>query len=195
MKMKQRLGQILSRRSVKMVFLIFTAIVISTASTTVYYALLSSSAVTTEEAAVHFTAGDDSTEAGYSPGTNETYAELTDIKAYPNITLTYEQAMNVTNTDTSAHQIRLRHVSISPGDGDDSVGNFTSIAFKLVDTSGAVQGTLEYTTTGDDWNEPSPTGYVSLPASTEWIIRVETKAAPGAKKNVACSIEIAVDVQ
>ncbi|RLI10628.1 hypothetical protein DRO42_00525 [Candidatus Bathyarchaeota archaeon] len=192
---KQRLGQLLSKRSVKLLFLLFTAIVISTASTTVYYALLSSSSVTTAEAVVHFTAGGDSTAAGYSAGTNETYAQLTSLKAYPNVTLTYEQAMNVTNTDTSSHQIRLRHVSISPSSGDSSVGNFTQIDFKLVDKSGTVQATLTYTTTGDTWNTPSPTSYVSIPASTQWAIRVETKAVAGAKKSIACSIEIAVDVQ
>lgn len=191
---KGKIRNLLNRRGVKLLFLMITAIVISTASTTVYYALLSESSVTTAEATVHFTDGDDSTAAGYSAGANETYARLTSIKAYPNVTLTYEQAMNVTNTDASAHQIRLRHVTISPGSGD-SIGNFTQIDFKLVDVSGTVQRTLSYTTTGDSWNTPSPTTYVSLPASTEWTIRVETKATAGAKKNVSCSIELAVDVQ
>lgn len=195
MGIRHRINNILSRRSIKLVFLLFTAIVISTTSTTVYFALQTSSSVETAEAVVHFTDGDDSSAAGYSAGTNETYAQLASLSAYPNITLIYEQAMNLTNTDTSAHNVRLRPISISPTSGTASVGNFTQIDFILIDTTNTVRGTLTYTTTGDNWNIPSATSYVSLPATTEWIIKVQTKAVAGAKKNISCNIEIAVDVQ
>jgi hypothetical protein len=195
MGIRHRINNVLSKRSVKLIFLLFTAIVISTTSTTVYFALQSSSSVETAEAVVHFTNGDDSSTAGYSAGTNETYAQLATLSAYPNITLTYEQALNLTNTDASAHNVRLRPISISPTSGTASVGNFTQIDFILIDTTNTVRGTLTYTTTGDNWNIPSATSYVSLPATTEWTIKVQTKAVAGAKKNISCNIEIAVDVQ
>ena len=195
MGIRHRISDVLSRRSIKLVFLLFTAIVISTTSTTVYFALQTSSSVETAEAVVHFTNGDDSSAAGYSPGANETYARLSSLSAYPNVTLTYEQAMNLTNTDASAHNVRLRPISISPTSGTDSVGNFTQIDFILIDTTNTVRGTLTYTTTGDNWIVPSATSYVSLPATTEWTIKVQTEAAAGAKKNISCNIEIAVDVQ
>jgi hypothetical protein len=195
MKVKEWLGQILGRKGIKLLFLMFIALVISTTSTAVYYALQSDSIVATSEAVVHFTAGEDSIEAGYSTGMNETYCVLTSLKAYPNVTLIYEQAVNLTNTDTSAHDIRLRHVSTFPDSDHETIGNFTQIDFKLVDDSGAVRETFTYTTSEDDWVTPSPTSYVSIPANTEWSIRVETKAAAGAKKNISTSMEIAVDVQ
>lgn len=189
------LERILGKRSVKLLFLLISASLIMTASAAVYYALLMESQVTITEAVVHFTEGNDSTAAGLSLGTNETYAHLASLKAYPNVTLTYEQAVNVTNTDSSAHNIRLRHISISPASGDDSIGNFTSITFKLVDASGNVKATFQYTTSGDNWSTPSPTSWISIPASTEWTIQVETKAVAGARSNVSCSITVAIDVQ
>ncbi|TRO54137.1 hypothetical protein E2P71_05010 [Candidatus Bathyarchaeota archaeon] len=193
MKKKGKIGDFFNRKSIKLSLLLMSALLIATTSTNVYYGLLSESSVGIVEAKVHFTAGDDSTAAGYAPGANETYCRLF-FNAYANVTLYYEQAVNITNTDTAAHDIRLRHVTIGPTSGDESVGNFTQIDFKIVDKAGTVQRTLTYTTTGDTWNTPgAPTAYITLPASTEWTIQVETKAAPGASK-VSCWIEIAVDV-
>jgi len=172
--------------------LIVSALLIASTSTDVYYGILQGNTVGIVEAKVHFTAGNDSTAAGYTPGLNETYCALS-LNAYPNVTLYYEQAVNITNIDTVDHDIRLRHVTISPASGNEAVGNFTQLDFKLVDVSGTVQRTITYTTTGDNWNTPSPTAYITLPAGTEWTIQVETRAAAGAKA-VNCYIEIAVDV-
>jgi hypothetical protein len=80
-----------------------------------------------------------------------------------------------------------------PVSGTDSVGNFTRIDFILRDVSGAVQRTITYTTTGDNWITPATTAYVTIPAGVEWTIQVETKAAAGAKA-VSCYIEFAIDV-
>ena len=132
--------------------------------------------------------------SGHPPaGLNETYCKLT-LNAYANVTLYYEQAVNITNTDIVTHDIRLRHVAIGPASGTESVGNFTQIDFKLVDKAGTVQRTLTYTTTGDNWDAmPATTAYITLPATTEWTMQIETHAAPGAKV-VSCWIEIAIDV-
>jgi len=187
-----KIGSFFNRKSVKLGMLLISALLIATTSTNVYYGILQGSTIGIVEAKVHFTAGDDSTAAGYTPGLNETYCALS-LNAYPNVTLYYEQAVNITNTDTAPHDIRLRHVTVTPVNGTDSVGNFTQIDFKLVDVSGTVQRTITYTTTGDNWITPSPTAYITLPASTEWTMQVETKAAAGAAA-VNCYIEIAIDV-
>ena len=192
MKKNGRIGNFFNRKSIKLGMLILSALLIATTSTNVYYGILQGNTVGIVEAKVHFTDGDDSTAAGYNPGLNETYCALS-LNAYANITLYYEQAVNITNIDATAHDIRLRHVTITPASTDDSVGNYTQIDFKLIDVSGTVQETITYTTTGDTWNTPSPTAYVTLPAGTEWTIQVETKAAAGAKA-VSCYIEFAIDV-
>ena len=192
MKKRGKIGDFFNRKSIKLGLLLISALLIATTSTNVYYGLLQENQIGVVEAKVHFTAGDDSTAAGYSPGLNETYCKLS-LNAYANVTLYYEQAVNITNTDTAAHDIRLRHVAIGPTSGTESVGNFTQIDFKLVDVSGTVQRTLTYTTTGDTWNTPPTTAYITLPASTEWTMQIETRAAPGANV-VSCWIEIAIDV-
>ncbi len=193
MKKKGRIGDFFNRKSIKLGLLLISALLIATTSTNVYYGLLQENSIGVVEAKVHFTAGDDSTAAGYTPGLNETYCKLS-LNAYANVTLYYEQAVNITNTDTIAHDIRLRHVAIGPADGTDSIENFTQIDFKLVDKAGTVQRTLTYTTTPvDTWVTPGPTTYVTVPALTEWTMQIETNAAAGAKV-VSCWIEIAVDV-
>jgi len=192
MKKRGKIGDFFNRKSIKLGLLLISAILIATTSTNVYYGLLQENAIGVVEAKVHFKDGDDSIAAGYTPGLNETYCKLS-LNAYANVTLYYEQAVNITNTDTAAHDIRLRHIAIGPATGTESVGNFTQIDFKLVDKVGTVQRTLTYTTTGDTWNLPATTAYISLPASTEWTMQIETHAAPGANI-VSCWIEIAVDV-
>lgn len=123
---------------------------------------------------------------------------LNGLKAYPNVTLTYEQAVNISNTDTASHSIRLRSVSISPASGWD-VANFTSISFKICDVTGTTLETLTYTVTGTGassaWSSPSPTGYQSLPASTEWSIRVEVVTKPSATPSIVMNIDMRLDVQ
>ena len=192
MKKRGKIGDFFNRKSIKLGLLLISALLIATTSTNVYYGLLQEQSIGIVEAKVHFTAGDDSTAAGYTPGLNETYCKLS-LNAYANVTLYYEQAVNITNTDTAAHDIRLRHVAIGPASGTESVGNFTQIDFMLVDKVGVVQRTLSYTTTGDNWNTPATTAYSTLPATTDWTIQIETHAAPGANL-VNCWIEIAIDV-
>jgi hypothetical protein len=101
----------------------------------------------------------------------------------------YEKPLNISNTDTSGHNVRLRHVSIAPSSGSASVGNFSFIKFTLNSVS------FDYTTSGNNWNIPSDMTYQSLPASTDWILKIETKATAGAKNGLTCAIVIAVDVQ
>ena len=116
MKKRGKIGDFFNRKSIKLGLLLISALLIATTSTNVYYGLLQENAIGVVEAKVHFTDGDDSTAAGYTSGLNETYCTLS-LNAYANVTLYYEQAVNITNTDTAAHDIRLRHVAIGPASG------------------------------------------------------------------------------
>jgi hypothetical protein len=160
------------------------------ASAAIYYTMLAQSAATVGTASVYFTAGEDSSGI-LTLGTNDTFASLS-LSAYPNVTLYYDQAVNL--TATAAKQVRLRHVSISPGDSDPSVSNFTSIVFRLIKADGTEAGSLSYTATGTNWDEPTQTSYANIGAGEEWIIEVETKATAGANTGVSTTIVIAVDV-
>ncbi len=163
--------------------------VIASASAAVYYALDFRTVVTSTAAKVIFITAADSTSAGATIGTNSTYAKLTGIKSYPNATSTYEQALNVSNTDTAAHNIRLRSISISLG-----FGSYGTITVKLIDPTGTTQGTITYTGGGSWTTSGSPTTFVSLPNGIKWAIRVDATLNAGVAAGVTTTIELTVDV-
>jgi hypothetical protein len=180
-----------NRKWLDFLALLLVSMLIISATAAIYYAMSAESTATVGVAAVYFTAGGDSTGI-LTLGTNNTYASL-NLSAYPNVTLYYDQAVNL--TATASKQVRLRPVSITPDDGNPSVSNFTSIVFRLIAANGTEVGTLSYTTSLDVWNEPSATNYVAMAAGQEWSIKAETKATAGATTGVATVILIAVDVR
>ena len=185
--------EILSEKPVKLLILLLTSVLITTASAAVYYSNMMQPFVTVSGATIALAQGND-WPSGSTLGTNATWVSLA-LKAYPNATLTYEQFLNVSNTDSASHTFRLRHVSITPASGQPQVGNFTFINFIVMDTDGVSQASFNYTTTSTTWNTPSPTSYLTLPGSTQWIIYVETKATAGANSDIVANMQIAVDVQ
>jgi len=187
------LRKALSTKSVKFIILIVMAVLIATASAAVYYSVLMQPSVAITGATVVFAEGND-WPTGSTLGTNSTWVSLA-LKAYPNATLTYDQPLNISNTDTASHLFRLRNISITPASGTASVSNFTAINFFVENTAGAVQANFYYNTTGTTWNTPATTGYMTLPASTTWIVSVQTTAAPGASSTVSANLVISVDVQ
>lgn len=179
-----------NRRRIDLLMLLLISALVVSASAVIYYTMNASSTATVSAPTVYFIAGGDSSGI-LTLGTNNTYAELS-LNAYPNVTLYYEQAVNL--TATAAKQVQLRHVSVSPDNGDSSVSNFTSVVFRLIRANGVEMGALTYTTTGDVWNKPSTTGYVSISSGEKLAIKVEIKAAEGANTGASTTIVIAVDV-
>lgn len=181
-----------NRKSLDLIVLLLISMLVISASAAMYYGMFAQSTATVTAASVYFKMGGDSSGI-LTLGTNDTYASLS-LDAYPNVTLYYDQAVNLTTT--AAKEVQLRHVSISPDDNDPSVSNFTSIVFRLIKADSTEVGTLTYTTAGDVWTEPSaPTGYVAMGAGEEWTIKIEIKAAAGANTGVSTTIVIAVDVK
>ena len=187
------LRKAISKKYVKFIILIAMAALIGTASAAVYYSVLMQPSVTITAATVVFVSGND-WPTGSILGTNSTWVSLA-LQAYPNATLTYDQPLNISNTDTASHLFSLRNISISPASGTASVSNFTAINFIVENTAGVAQADFYYNTTGTTWNTPTTTGYMTLPASTTWIISVQTTAAPGASSTVTANMDISVDVQ
>jgi len=186
------LKETLSKKPVKFLTLLLTAMLIATASAAVYYSLSMQPQVTVTGLTVRFYTAPDTPS---SSTVNPAWCLLA-LKSYPNATLTYDKAVYINNTDGDPHQIQLVHVSISPANNTASVGNWTFIRFYLYNSTGLVTS-FNYTTTGDYWNLPtnSPTGYFSMPASTGWWIKVETRSPANAVVNEVCTIVMSVDVQ
>jgi hypothetical protein len=183
------------RKSAKFLILLLISLIIALANAAIFYSLSMQPSVSISSAGkVIFVSGSDFP-AGSLLGTPATWVYL-NLTAYPNATLTYEQPLNISNTDTAdSHNFRLRHVAITPASGTASVGNFTFINFVVLNTTGVSQGSFNYTVSGTNWALPSTTSYLSLPASTEWIIYVQTQAVAGASSGIVANIQIAVDVQ
>ncbi len=184
-------------KSVKMLILTLLSIMVVSVSAATYFTLVMEPRVGTADAVIQFVAGDDSSNAGATGYTTDgTWVRFTGIKAYPNATLTYEEAINVSNTDGSnAYSVRFRPGSITNLNGTGTSANFTKIAFVLIAQNGTtIISTFNYTG-GVSWTPPSTTGYVSIPASEEWTIRIETIAVSGALADVMVEIDIYIDVQ
>ncbi len=186
------LRKIRTSKSIKLLFVLLTSMLIALASAAVYYSMIMQPSVAITGATIRFAQGND-WPTGSTLGDNGTWVSLA-LKAYPNATLTYDQPLNISNTDSASHTFRLRHITITPATGNSQVSNFTFINFVVQNTAGAQQATFNYTTTGTTWTTPASTSYLTLPASTQWIIYVETKAAASAN-DVTANIQIAVDVQ
>ncbi|UCD96675.1 MAG: hypothetical protein JSV35_01080 [Candidatus Bathyarchaeota archaeon] len=178
-------------RSTKMFILTLLSVAIVSVSALTYFSLEMQSVVSVTGAAVEFSQGDD-WDGAWTLGTNNTWCDIAP-SAYPNATLTYDEPVNLTNSG-AAVQIRLRTISITPASGQPQVSNFTFINFVLHDETGAIQGSLNFTTTGDTWSTPSMS-FQTMDASDEWYISIQTKAAAGATGSTSVNIKIAVDVQ
>jgi hypothetical protein len=178
------------KRSLKLVFLLLTSLLIASASAAIYYSLNIAGTLTTA-VTVCFDQGTD-WPTGSSMGTGNTTVTLA-LKAYPNTTLSYSQALKVKNTGSGSPDIRLRHVSIT--NTTNSVANFTFLNIVLLDDASTVMGYLNYTRSGTNFILTSSTSYQSMDASDIWSIRIETKAVAAATAGIVANLQIAVDVQ
>lgn len=187
----------LVRKKVLLVTLLLASMLVATAIAAVYYSLLMESKASTNATDVKFVAGGDSTTAGATGySTNGTYVMLGSLKAYPNATLTYEQAINISNTGSS-HQFRLRHSSIT--NATSAVSHFYSISFWLVAPNGTTTSTeFKYVNANGDnnWDNPVPTmNHINILASQTWAVKVVTKAKAGAWNNQVMAIAMYLDVK
>ena len=176
-----------AKKSMKFLALLLTSLLIASVSAAVYYSLDMTSTITVAANDIYFTLGPDNATASVSIFNDNKSATL-GLSAYKNITMTYDDAIRVRNNNTgSSHNVRLRSVSLTG-----NAANFIYINFTL-QTSTKVS--LNYTSDGSSWTTPSTTSFVSLSASTEYAIVIETKANATATTGQSATIEIAIDVE
>jgi hypothetical protein len=178
-------------KSVRFLFLFVISVVVTTASATVYYTLVMEPHVTVTGLSVQFASGED-TPAGST--VTDAWCRLL-LRSYPNATQTYDRGLNISNTDSADHSIRLRHVDISPPSGDPDVPKFQRIAFILVAQNGTAVTTFEYSRSGNTWNLPPTSSYYVIPANEDWTVKIETISPAAAPSGIQADLEIALDVQ
>ena len=175
-------------KSAKMLVLTLMSILVISATAAVYYSLEATSTITTAANDIYFTLGPDNSTAGVNLFNDNKSATLTDLKAYPNISMTYDNPIEVRNNHTSTtYKVRLRPVTMSG-----SAANFVYINFTL-QTSTKVS--LNYTSNGVSWTTPSTTNFVDVSADTEYAIVVQTMANATAASGQIATIEIAIDIE
>jgi len=184
----------------KLLTLLLTSMLIATASAAVYYSLYMKTGATISQAAVKFVEGGDWSNVAGSMGANGTWCVLA-IKAYPNATLTYEEPLNLSETSGLTKDFRLTYQASQSSLPDGwSAANWTFINFTILDASGSPVsgGDFNFYTNGTGastiWNTPTMASDLTIPASTQWTIKIETEAAEGAWLNEAVTIVITVDV-
>jgi len=176
------------RKSLDLIVLLMISVFVISASAAVYYSLGMTSTITTAANDVYFVLGPDNGTATVTLFNDNKSATLASLKAYPNLTMTYDDPIRVRNNNTgTSFNVRLRPVSRS--------GNaqyFVFINFTLNTTTPV---SLNYTSNGVSWTDPSETGFVQVDANTEYAIRVQTMANATATSGQVANIEIAIDVE
>ena len=181
------------RKTLDLIVLLMISVFVITVSAQVYYSLGMTSTITTATTDVWFVKGVDNGTAGVSLSPQNTSATLTGLKAYPNASFTYTDPLRVRNNHTtSSYNIRLSPVSLSGNDTE-----FVYVKFLLRNgtfETNATLASLNYTCDGSSWTIPPATGWVQIPAETEYAITVVTKAKDNSG-SAQVQIEIAVDVE
>ncbi len=175
-------------KSAKMLILMLTSIIVLSATAAVYYSLEMTSIVTVAANDIYFVEGPDNATAGVTIFNNNKSATLASLKAYPNISMTYDDPIRVRNNNTGTnHFVRLRPVSLTG-----VAANFVYINFTL---QTATKVSLNYTSNGATWTMPSETIFVQVDANTEYAIVIQTMATATATAGQTASIEIAIDIE
>jgi len=176
------------RKYLDLIVLVMISVFVITVSAQVYYSLGMTSTITTAANDVYFVKGPDNETAGVNIFNDNKSATLTLLKAYPNMTLSYDDPIRVRNNHTSqSYNVRLRPVSLS--------GNAQHFVFINFTLNTATPVSLNYTSNGISWADPSETAFVTVNANTEYAIRVQTMANATATSGQIATIEIAVDVE
>jgi len=178
--------RVLFRKETKLVTLLLTSLLIASVSASVYYSLSLEGRVEVSAPKVKLVTASD-----FVGNLTDSWVRLY-LKSYPNATLTYERAVNISNTGGTNATFRL-----TPSDPTGSpAANWTFVNFTVYDNSipGQVKGTLNYTVSGGNWQNSGQTGTMTIGAGVEWTIRVKTRSPSGATLGAVCKIVISIDV-
>jgi hypothetical protein len=180
--------KLLFRKEMKIITLLLTSMLIASASAAVYYSLSMTSTITTATNDVYFITGTDATAAGTSIFNNNKSATLASLKAYPNMTMSYDNPIRVRNNNGAASfNVRLRPIS--------RTGNAQYFAYINFTLQTSTKISLNYTSNGVSWTDPSTSGWAAVNANTSYAIVVQTRASSTATSGQVASIEIAIDVE
>jgi len=152
------------RKSLKLIVLLISSLLIATASAAVYnYMYMQAMPISAISAKVKFYDGTDASAAGTSVGTNGTYVKFTSMSGWPNATRVYENATVIKNEDSAVNFA----CQLSRDSWSGSTGNIDELYVKIYNAAGTWQGTLDVKA-GNTTSFTIPFGEVWR---VEWIIK------------------------
>ena len=183
--------KILFRKELKLATLLLTAMLIASASAAMYYSLTVTSTIEVYGADVYLVEGLDNQTSNtvvLKLDSTNTTATVTGLRAYPNMTFTYENVTMVrNNATTGTTQIRLAP-DVAPS------GNATDFVYVKFMLNGTSARWLNYTSDGSTWSNTGTTNWITIPTSTQWPVVIMTKANATATTGNTVTIGITVDV-
>jgi hypothetical protein len=180
------------KKSLKIVTLLITSIIVATVSAQAYSELfMYGNDITIGTASVTFTAGDDTTTLGggdaiNTAGTIVTFDQIPDIA--PGEAIAYDEAVNVTNAAGASKTITI--------DVDSLTGNFATnfdyLNITMIAGDGSTKGTvIKIVSTGSN---VTSTGGQTMTNGEVWAIKWELKAKAEATIGQSFSITLKVTV-
>lgn len=184
------------KKSLKIISLLITAIIIGTVSAASYSELfMTGSPITVGTASVIFTSGSNTTDLTsgvgiVAPYTSVTFDNITGIE--PGETRTYEQAVNITNNAEASKDVTIDLYSIT-GYFDT---NFDYINITMIAANGSPQGnSIEIVSIGAPANNVTSTDAATMASgdvwAVKWIIKAKTDATPGQSFSITLKVTVA----
>jgi hypothetical protein len=180
------------KKSLKIVTLLACSIIIATVAADSYSELfMHGSGIAVGSASVYFTAGGNTTllsSAGISSaGTEITFNTIPAIE--PGATVTYEEAVNITNAAGASKEVTIDLYSLT-GDFDT---NFDYVNITMIGDNSAAQGnSIETVSTGSN---VTITGAATMADgdvwAVKWIIKAKTDATPLESFSISLKVTVA----
>jgi len=180
------------KKSLKIVTLLISSIIIATVAADSYSELfMHGSDITIGTASVTFTAGGNTTllsSAGISSaGTEVTFDTIPDIE--PGATVTYEEAVNITNNAGASKDITMDLDSIT----GNFATNFDYVNITMIAADGSSKGTsIQIVSTGSN---VTTTGAQAMTDdevwAVKWIIKAKTDATPTESFSITLKVTVA----
>jgi hypothetical protein len=178
------------RKTMKFVVLLLTALLIGTASVAAYTEMfMHGNNITIGTAGVKFVAGDDTATLGSinSQGTEVTFNTIPNIE--PGATVTYNEAVNITNTAGSVKTINVSLYSLT----GQWTSNFDYITLKIIALNNTVLGSALNITTST--TNVTSSGNIRMNNGETWAVQWIIKAKTGATNGQAITVVFKVKVE
>jgi hypothetical protein len=180
-------------KSIKMLILTLMSVLVISVTAATYYSLTLTSSIDVYQADVYFVEGSDNGTSAVvlTLDSTNTTTTITGLRAYPNMTFTYENVTLVRNNSTiAASNIRLTPGAITPANPAD----FVYVKFMLNATNLGDRRWLNYTSNGVSWTVPPASSWTSIGVSTQWPVVIMTMANSTATVGNTVTIGITIDV-